>query len=158
MKKTTFFATFTAIFTLLACALQNELGLTNNTGKGVIVSSPNVGTQTVTQSASNSTILFSADSATLTEAAKAQLATASLALKNASRNIRIVGHADEAGSREYNLALGAQRAAAVRDFLVMNGILNSNVSISTVGQESPVSNCDTEQCKAQNRRAVIFAG
>ena len=103
-------------------------------------------------------ILFAEDSAELTQTAQSQLVATATALKNTTQNIRIIGHADEEGSREYNLGLGAQRAAAVRNILVANGIASIRISISTVGNENPTQNCDSSSCKAQNRRVVIIAG
>lgn len=103
-------------------------------------------------------VLFAEDSAELTDNARSQLISTALILSKTSQNIRIIGHADEDGSREYNLGLGAQRAAAVRNILVANGIESIRISISTVGNESPTQNCDSSSCKAQNRRVVIIAG
>ncbi len=71
-----------------------------------------------------------------------------------SVTVRIEGHADERGTREYNLALSARRAAAVKRFLVSQGISPSRISTIAYGKERPVALCDEERCWAQNRRAV----
>lgn len=68
--------------------------------------------------------------------------------------ITIEGHADERGTREYNLALGARRAAATRDFLVSRGVTASRIKTITYGKERPVAVCDDISCWSQNRRAV----
>ena len=68
--------------------------------------------------------------------------------------VQIEGHADERGTREYNIALSARRAATVKRFLVKQGIPASRISTIAYGKERPVALCDAEQCWAQNRRAV----
>ncbi|WP_432807409.1 peptidoglycan-associated lipoprotein Pal [Rhodoligotrophos ferricapiens] len=68
--------------------------------------------------------------------------------------VQIEGHADERGTREYNLALSARRAQNVRDFIVAQGIAPNRVSTISYGKERPVALCDAEACWSQNRRAV----
>jgi peptidoglycan-associated lipoprotein len=68
--------------------------------------------------------------------------------------ITIEGHADERGTREYNLALGARRAAATRDFLVSRGVAGKRLKTISYGKERPVAVCDDISCWSQNRRAV----
>jgi peptidoglycan-associated lipoprotein len=69
-------------------------------------------------------------------------------------SITIEGHADERGTREYNLALGARRAAATRDFLASRGVAMRRMKTISYGKERPVATCDDESCWSQNRRAV----
>ena len=71
-----------------------------------------------------------------------------------SVTVRIEGHADERGTREYNLALSARRAEAVKRFLISQGVAASRISTIAYGKERPVALCDEERCWAQNRRAV----
>ncbi len=68
--------------------------------------------------------------------------------------VQIEGHADERGTREYNIALSARRAAAVKRFLINQGVQPSRIATIAYGKERPVALCDAEQCWAQNRRAV----
>ncbi len=72
--------------------------------------------------------------------------------------ITIEGHADEQGTREYNLALGARRATAVREFFLAKGIEQDRISIVTYGKERPLRVCSNEQCWSKNRRAVTVVG
>ncbi len=65
----------------------------------------------------------------------------------------IEGHADERGTREYNIALGARRATAVRNFLVQNGIQANRMKTISYGKERPVAVCNDISCWSQNRRA-----
>jgi peptidoglycan-associated lipoprotein len=69
-------------------------------------------------------------------------------------NFTIEGHADERGTREYNLALGARRAQAVHDYLASRGISGSRMHTISYGKERPVAVCNNISCWSQNRRAV----
>ncbi len=66
----------------------------------------------------------------------------------------IEGHADERGTREYNLALGARRAQSVQEYLVSKGVQPSRFRTLSYGKERPVSVCDDISCWSKNRRAV----
>jgi len=68
--------------------------------------------------------------------------------------IQVEGHADERGTREYNIALSARRATAARQFLASQGISAARMSTIAYGKERPVALCDAENCWNQNRRAV----
>ncbi len=70
----------------------------------------------------------------------------------------IEGHADERGTREYNIALGARRAQAVRDYLAARGIPASRMRTVSFGKERPVAVCNDISCWSQNRRAVTVLG
>jgi peptidoglycan-associated lipoprotein len=72
--------------------------------------------------------------------------------------ITVEGHADERGTREYNIALGARRAAATRDFLSSQGVAASRIRTISFGKERPVAVCDDASCWNQNRRAVTALG
>ena len=72
--------------------------------------------------------------------------------------IVIEGHADERGTREYNLALGARRAAATRDYLSSKGVASRRLKTISYGKERPVAVCDDISCWSQNRRAVTVLG
>ncbi|EIM77631.1 peptidoglycan-associated lipoprotein [Nitratireductor aquibiodomus RA22] len=74
--------------------------------------------------------------------------------KYTSYSITVEGHADERGTREYNLALGARRAASARDFLVARGVAANRIRTISYGKERPVATCDDISCWSQNRRAV----
>jgi peptidoglycan-associated lipoprotein len=68
--------------------------------------------------------------------------------------VTIEGHCDERGTREYNLALGARRANAVKEFLVSQGVSNGRVETISYGKERPICTESNEACWAQNRRGV----
>lgn len=102
-------------------------------------------------------VLFQVDQSTLTPVAIQTLdGQASWLLANTSYTTTIEGHADEQGTREYNLALGARRANAVRDYLVSRGVAANRVDIVTYGKERPLAVCSTEECWSKNRRSVTL--
>ncbi len=78
---------------------------------------------------------------------------------NPEYTITIEGHADEQGTREYNLGLGARRANAAREFLVANGVSPTRIKTVSFGKERPLEICSAEACYAKNRRSVtVIAG
>jgi peptidoglycan-associated lipoprotein len=97
---------------------------------------------------------FQVDSSTLTGEAQGILRNQARWLNDYSQyTVTIDGHADERGTREYNLALGAQRATAVRSFLASQGVGAARVRTISYGKERPVAVCDDISCWSQNRRA-----
>jgi peptidoglycan-associated lipoprotein len=106
-------------------------------------------------------VLFAVDQSTLTPQAMQTLdGQAQWLLTNTSYLAVIEGHADEQGTREYNVALGARRANAVREYLISRGVPAQRLRTISYGKERPISTCSNESCYAQNRRAVtvISAG
>ena len=100
-------------------------------------------------------VFFSVDRYDLTEAARTTLERQAQWLQRyPTRTIVIQGHADERGTREYNLALGDRRANAVRNFLVAVGVDPSRVSTVSFGKEQPEATGFNEVAWAQNRRGV----
>jgi len=100
-------------------------------------------------------VLFAVDTSTLTDQGKTILdGQAQWLLTNADYRAVIEGHADEQGTREYNLALGSRRANAVREYLVSKGVPASRLQTTSFGKERPIEVCSNESCYAKNRRAV----
>tara|TARA_Y100001968_G_C19365651_1_gene722371 strand:- start:500 stop:1003 length:504 start_codon:yes stop_codon:yes gene_type:complete len=101
------------------------------------------------------TIYFDVDQSSLSEVTISTLqAQVSWLQENNSMPITIEGHADEQGTREYNLALGARRATSVRNYLVSQGVSENRLSIVTYGKERPIEVCSQERCWSKNRRAT----
>jgi peptidoglycan-associated lipoprotein len=99
-------------------------------------------------------VYFSSDSTDLTPEAQTTLQKQSQWLRQYPQfTITIEGHADERGTREYNIALGARRATAVRNFLAQNGIQANRMRTISYGKERPVAVCNDISCWSQNRRA-----
>ena len=128
----------------------NQLGLNNGATPGSSQDfTVNVGDR----------VFFTTDSTTLTAEARTILDKQAVWLNRyAQYGITIEGHADERGTREYNLALGARRAAAARDYLVARGVTRARLKTISFGKERPVAVCDNISCWSQNRRAVTVLG
>jgi len=100
-------------------------------------------------------VYFEEDQSTVNAQAQATLDKQSQWLAKYSKyTITIEGHADERGTRQYNIALGARRAAAARDYLVSRGVSASRIKTISYGKERPVAVCNDNSCWSQNRRAV----
>jgi peptidoglycan-associated lipoprotein len=100
-------------------------------------------------------VFFETDSSALTPTAVATLDKQATWLNHYSNyRILIEGHADERGTREYNIALGARRASVVVNYLASKGVSSNRVTSKSYGKERPVAICDDISCWSQNRRAV----
>ncbi|MCB1430271.1 MAG: peptidoglycan-associated lipoprotein Pal [Nitratireductor sp.] len=137
---------------LAGCAKQklpdnaNGLGLNNGATPGTQQDfTVNVGDR----------IFFETDSSALTSQARETLdRQAQWLARYTNYPVTVEGHADERGTREYNLALGARRAAATRDYLAARGVPANRIRTISYGKERPVAVCDDISCWSQNRRAV----
>ena len=104
-------------------------------------------------------VFFETDSTELTTQARSTLDKQAQWLSQyGSYAFTIEGHADERGTREYNIALGARRAQTVRDYLAARGIQPSRMRTVSFGKERPVAVCNDISCWSQNRRAVTLLG
>ena len=102
-------------------------------------------------------IYFDYDQDALREDALSDLLKVSRLMKdNPKYTLLVEGHADERGTREYNLALSERRAKAVEDFLSASGVSVFNVEVVGYGEEQPVDNGSNESAWSQNRRAELF--
>jgi peptidoglycan-associated lipoprotein len=100
-------------------------------------------------------VFFDTDSTELTGQARATLDHQAEWLNHyGNYAFTIEGHADERGTREYNIALGARRAQTVRDYLISRGVSGQRMHTISYGKERPVAVCDDISCWSQNRRAV----
>ncbi len=100
-------------------------------------------------------VFFDTDSSDLSVQARATLDKQAEWLGHYDRYaFTIEGHADERGTREYNIALGARRAQTVRDYLISRGVSAQRMRTISYGKERPVAVCDDISCWSQNRRAV----
>lgn len=105
------------------------------------------------------TVRFVVDQSTLTPEAQATLSGQAQWLNaHAGATAIIEGHADEQGTSEYNLALGARRASAVQAYLISQGVAGERLKTVSYGKERPLAVCSEESCFAQNRRAVTVIG
>tara|TARA_S200000501_G_scaffold114132_1_gene107244 strand:+ start:666 stop:1088 length:423 start_codon:yes stop_codon:yes gene_type:complete len=104
----------------------------------------------------NATIYFEFDKSNLTSKSIQTLKSTVNALNdNSSIQITLAGHADERGTREYNLALGQRRAETVSDYLVLNGISKNRITVKSYGEERPAVSGQDEKSYSKNRRVEI---
>jgi peptidoglycan-associated lipoprotein len=134
---------------LAACSKKNQPNLEGDAGSAVPGSEKdfavNVGDR----------IYFIVDTSTLTPEAQETLRRQAAWLRRYPNvTVQVEGHADERGTREYNISLSARRATATREFLIAQGVQGNRISSIAYGKERPVALCDAEQCYSQNRRAV----
>ena len=135
---------------LTACATQGKKG--SNIAGDVYT-----GSDTVEYLATGvkDRVFFATNKSTLTTASRDTLRKqAAFMRKKAKLTFSIEGHADERGTREYNLALGARRANAVKDYLMTYGISGSRLSVISYGKERPVNSGSSPLAWSQNRRSV----
>ncbi len=100
-------------------------------------------------------VFFDTDSSELSAQARATLDKQAQWLNQYGRYSFIIeGHADERGTREYNIALGARRAQTVREYLTSRGVAAQRMRTISYGKERPVAVCNDISCWSQNRRAV----
>jgi peptidoglycan-associated lipoprotein len=137
---------------LAACSKKNTPDLEANNGIG---HSAVPGSEGQFKTEVGDTVYYLVDQSTLTPEGKETLRRQAAWLKQYSDvMIQVEGHADERGTREYNIALSARRATTTREFLVSQGVQASRISTIAYGKERPVALCDAEQCWSQNRRTV----
>ena len=140
-----------ASIALSACATQKKAG------SGQMQGDVYTGNDTVEFLASGvrDRVFFATNKSTLTTASRDSLRKqAAWMRKNKDINVTVEGHADERGTREYNLALGERRANAVKDYLMTYGISGSRISVISYGKERPVNSGSTPLAWSQNRRSV----
>ena len=137
-----------ATFALSACSTAKKSGIEGDvyTGKDTIE---------FLASGVPDRVFFATNKSSLTTAARETLRKQATYLrKNKKLNVTIEGHADERGTREFNLALGERRANAARDYLMTYGISGKRISTISYGKEKPVNPASSPLAWSQNRRSV----
>ncbi len=132
-------------------------GMGAGTGAGMNGSASDPRSPAYFQQTVGDRVLFVIDTYNLTPDAQRTLnAQAQWLLTNRDYNAVIEGHADEQGTREYNLALGARRANSVQEYLIGQGVPAGRLRTVSYGKERPIEICSNEACYSQNRRAVTI--
>ena len=142
---------FVAVIAACSRSATDNVGLTGvgNTGAGA------PGSQQEFIVTVGDRVFFTTDSSSLTTEAMATLDKQAQWLNQyGNYRIMIEGHADERGTREYNIALGARRASVVVNYLVSRGVNAQRITSQSFGKERPVAICNDISCWSQNRRAV----
>ena len=161
MKILTLMAASAAALTLAACTNPNRfddgnaVDLNNGAGAGLAGSAQDPSSPAYFQQTVGDRVLFAVDQSTLGSEAQVTLdGQANWLTTNRDFTAVIEGHADEQGTREYNLALGARRANAVQEYLIGRGVSPNRLRVVSYGKERPIEICSNEACYAKNRRAV----
>ena len=139
---------------VLAVALSMGACANKSVGTDAMASAASPGSQQDFVVNVGDRVFFETDSTDLTPQSRATLdKQAQWLTRYAQYAFMIEGHADERGTREYNLALRARRAQPVRDYLISRGIAANRMNTISYGKERPVAICDDISCWSQNRRA-----
>jgi peptidoglycan-associated lipoprotein len=144
-----------ACLVLTACATKKEVA--TDAIQGQMQSDVYTGTDTVEYLADGvpDRVFFATNETILTTASRETLrAQAAWLRKNPGINVVLEGHADERGTREYNLALGERRANAAKDYLMTYGISSDRISVLSYGKERPVDAGSNPLAWSKNRRSV----
>ena len=148
-----FAAALCCVLALAACSKKSTPDLEANAGPGASQAIPG-SEQDFTVNVGDR-VYFAEDQSVLSSEAQETLRRQAQWLQEyPDVMIQVEGHADERGTREYNIALSARRATAAREFLILQGVAASRISSIAYGKERPAALCDAEQCWSQNRRAV----
>ena len=145
------------IFLVLLATLMLSACSTAKKGSGSLSGDVYTGKDTIKYLASGvaDRVFFATNKTNLTTAARETLRKQATYLrKNKNLNVTIEGHADERGTREYNLALGERRANSAKDYLMTYGISGKRISVISYGKEKPVNTASSGLAWSQNRRAV----
>ncbi len=144
---------FAAMALLAACSSEPETAAT--TGGGAAGNTIRPGSQEDLRANVGDRVLFQTDSSVVAAGERPVLERqARWMQQHAAVQVTVEGHADERGTREYNLALGQRRANAARDILVANGVSQARVQTISFGKDRPEALGSDESAWAQNRRAV----
>ncbi len=150
-----------AAIAVAGCSSEEEAAPSASTGGGnTSASGPAPNSVAYFNQVVGDRVFFATDQHNLDSAAQTTLqGQAQWLQSNPNTNVTIEGHADERGTRQYNLALGARRANSVRRYLVSQGVDANRLRAVTFGKERPVELCSNESCWSANRRGVsVVAG
>ncbi len=150
----TFFALSTLLIFVGCSSLQvTEESVANQSVTGVSISSKSTATQAVL---ANAVVYFEYDKFNLTsKSIQALKGVSDLMQKNSKVTLSIEGHADERGTREYNLALGQRRAESVANYLISNGVKRTRLSVKSYGEERPLALGSNDSAWSKNRRVEL---
>ena len=152
MKLQRRFLIFTAIvFGLSACTSTSI----ERTSDATAVSASTTNVYSESSLTSSSTVYFSYDNYNIDSIGSDKIKNLAAIVKKNGLNVRVEGHCDERGTREYNLALGERRANAIAELLIINGVSKANIMTVSYGEEKPSVRGSNESAWSKNRRALI---
>ena len=141
----------TILFGLSACTSTSI----ERTSDATAVSASTTNVYSESSLTSSSTVYFSYDKYNIDSIASDKIKNLAAIIKKNELNVRVEGHCDERGTREYNLALGERRANAIAELLIINGVSKANIMTVSYGEEKPSVRGSNESSWSKNRRALI---
>ena len=139
------------VFGLSACTSTSI----ERTSDATAVSASTTNVYSESSLTSSSTVYFSYDNYNVDSIGSDKIKNLAAIVKKNGLNVRVEGHCDERGTREYNLALGERRANAIAELLIINGVSKANIMTVSYGEEKPSARGSNESSWSKNRRALI---
>jgi peptidoglycan-associated lipoprotein len=139
------------VFGLSACTSTSI----ERTSDATAVSANSTNVYSESSLTSSSTVYFSYDNYSIDSIGSGKIKNLAAIVKKNGLNVRVEGHCDERGTREYNLALGERRANAIAELLIINGVSKANIMTVSYGEEKPSARGSNESSWSKNRRALI---
>jgi len=139
------------VFGLSACTSTSI----ERTSDATAVSANSANVYSESSLTSSSTVYFSYDNYNIDSIGSDKIKNLAAIVKKNGLNVRVEGHCDERGTREYNLALGERRANAIAELLIINGVSKANIMTVSYGEEKPSATGSNESSWSKNRRALI---
>ena len=160
IKNINLYNLFILVFLISSCSSMNVTEETVYSGDVKTVQASSTDNEDISYDSqaifANATVYFDFDKTNLTSKSLQTLKSVVDALNdNSQLNIVLSGHADERGTREYNLALGQRRADTVSQYLILNGVESNRITTKSYGEERPIANGQDEASYAKNRRVQI---
>ena len=146
-----FFILTAIMFGLSACTSTSI----ERTSDATAVSASTTNVYSESSLTSSSTVYFSYDNYNIDSIGSDKIKNLAAIVKMNGLNVRVEGHCDERGTREYNLALGERRANAIAELLIINGVSKANIMTVSYGEEKPSARGSNEKSWSKNRRALI---
>ena len=139
------------VFFLASCSSVSM----DRTNDATAISATATGAYSDTGITSNNILYFAYDKSDINSEGRTKIRTLAKLINNNNLSVRVEGHCDERGTREYNLALGEKRAKTVAELLIINGVASDKIDTVSYGEEKPASPGSNERSWSQNRRALV---
>ena len=139
------------IFIVASCSSVS----TDRTNDATAISATASGAYSDVGLTSNNVLYFAYDKSDINSEGRTKIRTLAKLINENNLTVRVEGHCDERGTREYNLALGEQRAKTVAELLIINGVPSDKISTVSYGEEKPAASGSNERSWSQNRRALV---
>ncbi len=139
------------VFFLASCSSVSM----DRTNDATAISATATGAYSDTGITSNNILYFAYDKSDINSEGRTKIRTLAKLINDNNLSVRVEGHCDERGTREYNLALGEKRAKTVAELLIINGVASDKIDTVSYGEEKPASSGSNERSWSQNRRALV---